>query len=374
MFRQKALDALNNPEKLDQPFQLIRPTFWALLISLSGFTIFIVLWSIFGRIPVRISGKGFLVEANTAQNLQAEQAGRLASYLVKPGDCIKKGDVVAKIDPGDFELKTDKLKGELSALKAQNLVENNLAKRQFEIANNDLNRLLPYRGNGAISEQTFIEKEGVLQQLRARLESERNNRNNLILNKQLEFDSTLKEESSKTSIRSPRNGCVSDVTSQIGQYIQPGASILELADSGSNTQLDSLAYFSPSDGKRIKVGQSVKITPTTTKAQRHGGIEGKVLSVKELPVSKESLMIRLGSASIVDSIFSGSQNQSVPLIEVRTSLRKDLKTYSGYYWGGGNGPDLKLTPGTPTELRILVEARQPISYLIPLLRDLSGIY
>ena len=281
---------------------------------------------------------------------------------------------MAKIDPGDFELKTDKLKGELSALKAQNLVENNLAKRQFEIANNDLNRLLPYRGNGAISEQTFIEKEGVLQQLRARLESERNNRNNLILNKQLEFDSTLKEESSKTSIRSPRNGCVSDVTSQIGQYIQPGASILELADSGSNTQLDSLAYFSPSDGKRIKVGQSVKITPTTTKAQRHGGIEGKVLSVKELPVSKESLMIRLGSASIVDSIFSGSQNQSVPLIEVRTSLRKDLKTYSGYYWGGGNGPDLKLTPGTPTELRILVEARQPISYLIPLLRDLSGIY
>ena len=150
--------------------------------------------------------------------------------------------------------------------------------------------------------------------------------------------------------------------------------IMELSNPGSNTNLDSLAYFSPSDGKRIKVGQRVQITPVTTKAQRHGGIEGKVISIKELPVSRESLMIRLGSTSIVDSIFSSSSNQSTPLIEVRTSLRKDPKTLSGYYWGGGQGPDLKMTPGTPTELRVLVEGRQPISYLVPLLRDLSGIY
>ena len=374
MFRQKALDALNTPEKLDQPIQLIRPTFWVLLISLSSLTIYLIIWSIFGRIPVRITGKGILAQTNTLQMLQSEQQGRLKNYNVKSGDCIKKGQVVATIDPEDFQLRIKKTKGELSALQGQNNVENELARKQLTIAQNDLNRLTPYRGQGSISEQTFIEKESLLQQLRARLESEMNNRRNLILNKQLELDATLKEQTSKTIVRSPRDGCVSDILAKIGQYLQPGSAVLELASSTANTSLDSLGYFSPNDGKRIRVGQSVRITPSTTNAQRHGGIEGTVLSVKELPVSKEALMIRLGNTSVVDSIFSGGQNQSTPLIEVRTSLRKDPNTYSKYYWGGGPGPELKLSPGTPTEIRVLVEGRQPISYLIPLLRDLSGIY
>jgi hypothetical protein len=47
---------------------------------------------------------------------------------------------------------------------------------------------------------------------------------------------------------------------------------------------------------------------------------------------------------------------------------------SGYDWGGGPGPDLQLTAGTPTEVRVLVEERRPISYVIPILRDLTGIY
>lgn len=374
MFRQKALDALNTPEKLDQPIQLIRPTFWALLLSLGGFTIYLVCWSILGKIPVRISGKGILVETNTLQTLQSEQPGRLVSFDVKSGDCIRKGQIVAKIDPDDFQLRINRLDSELFALQRQNTIEEELAQKQLAITENDLKRLAPYRGQGSIAEQTFIEKESVLEQLRARLESEANNRKNIILNKRLELDSTRKEQANKTLIRSPQDGCVSDILAKVGQYIQPGSTVLELASASSSTNLDSLAYFSPNDGKRIRVGQMVRITPSTTNAQRHGGIDGTVLSVKELPVSKEALMIRLGNGSIVDSIFNASQNQTTPLIEVRTSLKKDPSTYSKYYWGGGPGPELKLSPGTPTEIRVLVEGRQPISYLIPLLRDLSGIY
>ncbi|MFM9109687.1 MAG: hypothetical protein ACKOPN_03640 [Prochlorococcaceae cyanobacterium] len=57
-----------------------------------------------------------------------------------------------------------------------------------------------------------------------------------------------------------------------------------------------------------------------------------------------------------------------------TSLQRDPHSRSGYDWGGGGGPDLVLTAGTGTEVSVLVEGRQPISYVIPLLRDLSGIY
>ena len=59
---------------------------------------------------------------------------------------------------------------------------------------------------------------------------------------------------------------------------------------------------------------------------------------------------------------------------MRTRLRRSASTYSGYDWGGGDGPRLKLSAGTSTQVRVLVEQRQPISYLVPILRDLSGIY
>jgi len=59
---------------------------------------------------------------------------------------------------------------------------------------------------------------------------------------------------------------------------------------------------------------------------------------------------------------------------VLTSLQRKPSTLSGYDWGGGSGPNLKLSSGTPTSVRVLVEERRPISYVIPLLRDLSGIY
>jgi HlyD family secretion protein len=119
------------------------------------------------------------------------------------------------------------------------------------------------------------------------------------------------------------------------------------------------------------VGQSVQVTPDTTRAQRHGAIQGTVLSVQTLPVSEEALLNRLGSRSLVQQLTARGAGA---LIEVRTRLRRSASTYSGYDWGGGPGPRLMLSAGTPTQVRVLVEQRQPISYLLPILRDLSGIY
>ena len=55
-------------------------------------------------------------------------------------------------------------------------------------------------------------------------------------------------------------------------------------------------------------------------------------------------------------------------------MKRDSSTVSGYDWGGAPGPGMQVTAGTPTEVRVLVEERRPISYVIPILRDLTGIY
>ena len=80
IFRKSALDALSSPEKLDQPLQLLRPSQWLLLLSLGGFCTAILIWSIYGRLPVRIDGRGVLVRKNSLTQVQSEINGQVQSY------------------------------------------------------------------------------------------------------------------------------------------------------------------------------------------------------------------------------------------------------------------------------------------------------
>jgi HlyD family secretion protein len=118
----------------------------------------------------------------------------------------------------------------------------------------------------------------------------------------------------------------------------------------------------------------VRITPNTTRSQRHGGIRGRILSLSTLPVSREALRQRLGRETLVASVQPPGSGGNEPLIEAVTSLERNPRTFSGFDWGGGPGPELILSPGTSTEVSVMVEYRQPISYVIPLLRQISGIY
>ncbi|MFN7899667.1 MAG: hypothetical protein ACK5N0_08395, partial [Synechococcaceae cyanobacterium] len=61
-FRPEALQAQASPEQLDQPLPLLRPSLWALLLGLLLFTGAIVVWSVLGRVPVRIQGRGMLLQ------------------------------------------------------------------------------------------------------------------------------------------------------------------------------------------------------------------------------------------------------------------------------------------------------------------------
>ena len=127
---------------------------------------------------------------------------------------------------------------------------------------------------------------------------------------------------------------------QPGAVVNPGTSLFSLDRSDRRQELVSLAYFASQDGKRLKPGQIVRITPTTTKAQRHGGIRGRILSLRTLPVSREGLRQRLGLESLVQTVQPAGSSGNDPLIEAVTSLQRDPATRSGFDWGGGPGPDL----------------------------------
>ncbi|MCJ8279057.1 MAG: NHLP bacteriocin system secretion protein, partial [Rivularia sp. ALOHA_DT_140] len=60
-------------------------------------------------------------------------------------------------------------------------------------------------------------------------------------------------------------------------------------------------------------------------------------------------------------------------IEAIAKLEIDSKTLSGYKWSSSQGPRLEVSPGTTTTVRVTVEERAPITFVLPILREWSGI-
>jgi len=373
-FRQEALQAHISPEKLDQPLPLLRPSLWALLLGLLSFTGAIGVWSVLGRVPVRIQGRGVLLLPESLVPVQSPSGGPLQQILVREEQCVQARQPLARIDLVPLRGAIEAAERRIQQLRRQNQLAALQAQRERALAAADLERLLPYRSTGAIAEETFIDKERQLQRIDSQQLAESQQRLQGINDEALALRRQQREYQLSSLVLSPVAGCLVEQLVQPGAVVTPGTTIFSLDRRDRRQQLVSLVYFPSQDGKRLKPGQSVRITPTTTKAQRHGGIRGRILSLRTLPVSREGLRQRLGLESLVQTVQPPGSAGNEPLIEAVTSLQRNPRTRSGFDWGGGPGPDLRLTPGTGTEVSVLVEHRQPISYVIPLLRDITGIY
>jgi len=114
---------------------------------------------------------------------------------------------------------------------------------------------------------------------------------------------------------------------------------------------------------------AVQVIPDNVERNRFGGIIAKVVSVSPLPVTKEGALNTVGNAEMVQGLLTGPGSW----VEVTAQLQDDPSTFSGYRWSSSRGPRLKISPGTTTAARVTLERRAPASYVVPSLRDASGI-
>ncbi len=170
-------------------------------------------------------------------------------------------------------------------------------------------------------------------------------------------------------IKSDYSGRVLEISATPGQVIQRGTRIGLIAAQQPSAQLLSIAFFPVSDGKKIQSGMKLQVTPTNVQRERFGGIIGSVSKVSAFPVTKEGALSVVGSPEVVqDLMSSGAQ------IQVFAQLQPDAHTESGYKWSSSRGPQMEVTSGTTTTVRVTVEERAPITFVLPILRTWSGIY
>ena len=103
IFSKEALEAASNPDELDHPLQIVRAKLWIPIFGICVVALVGLTWSIFGRMPVNVTGFGVLINPGNVKIVQSQAPGLVEKVSVKPGDEIKEGDIVALLQQPALE-------------------------------------------------------------------------------------------------------------------------------------------------------------------------------------------------------------------------------------------------------------------------------
>ena len=474
IFRQKSLERLSSPDRLDQLMQVVSPKSWLPLATLGSLLLAGITWSILGRIPVTVEGRGVVIYPSKVVPLQSRIQGQINTLDLEVGDLVKKGDAIATVDKSDLNEQLELAQDKLDQLQRQDRDASSLqtergrrektaASEQREALNQrlkilqDLTPLLREKGlmsirserltlesrlaklreltpifdkrlktrqmlfeEGAISDDNLLQArqeyidntaqvndaESKLKQLDVKeaeaLQKYLSNLNEIedVQAQTRELDrqqATFAQEDLTTStnrikeiqetkreiaqlkqqiardgkIISQYTGRVLEVAVNPGQVLDAGTRIANINVEDSSSRLVGITYFPIKDGKKVQSQMKIQITPQIVKRERYGGIIGDVTKVSPFPITKEAAAKVIGNPEVVEGLTSSPEEG---LMQVSATLKSDGSTPSGYKWSSSSGPNLKISPGTTTVARVKLEERRPISYVIPLLRSISGIY
>jgi len=422
---------MSSPERLDQLIQIVSPNDWLLLGTTLAMMIFVVAWCIWGQLPTTVTGQGVIVRPRKIVEIQSPAAGRLVNFNLQVGDAVSQGDILGLIDQAEIrkQLQEDRLR--LEELESQDREKTALQKAQIRLEARDVESQKKYllmqiaNREESIKNSELLEpvlrkrrealREAVVEGLEPKVSSEMlqaereyydNQDQTSSLHTQLseieiqikqldtketELTRTLLEASTgrknqilelrkntalyevqierDTKIVCGHFGRIVEIAANLGQIVNQGARLASVEVQESTGKLVSVSYFPVRDGKRIKPGMRIQVTPETVKRERFGGILGKVTSVSAFPVTKEGATLLLGNPEVAGQLLKDE-----PQIEVVADLLDDASTFSGYRWSSSKGPPLPVTAGTTTNGRVTLEMRSPVSYILPFLRGVSGIY
>lgn len=407
VFREKALDKLQSPDRLNEMVTIISSHTWLVLLGASIVIGFFISWTIIGKLPTQIGGNGILLMSGGVMDVSAISQGQISEVYIKPGDAVTEGDILAEIKQPDLELKYLNSKEHVRLLKERfesiknyndkdlaqkrNLLEldaNNKNKRieknieRIEFVNNQIKSRTELLDQGLITNENLNQTKEMLfeieqQNLVLKNELEQIELNLFEQEKQTEFElsdlsgqiideeANLREIKSKldinSKIRSPYTGRVVELKVNAGKIIGSGAVILSIERTFSNEELEAIIYVPANQGKKIRSKMEVKISPSTVEVEKYGFIKGVVIQVSEYPASFEGMLNTLGNKELASTFFQGG----LPPLAVRVRLKKNLDVPSGYNWTSGEGPHTQIKSGTLCSAKIVVKNRRPISLIFP---------
>ena len=233
-------------------------------------------------------------------SLHFQVSGQINERFVEAGMKIKAKDKMLSVDSGDFidaveeskallEIKRDTIKRDMRLLE--------LIKQERELQEEEVKRLKQLDRNSITSKSNY---DQALQSLyRQQAEETRLNHSVNLARSELKVEqarlSKAKRNLERTQLISPFDGIINAVYVEVGDYVSPGQTALEIIQLD---ELDLNLEISGTTASKLELGQKIEIK--TEKDNR----EGEVISIALDPNSEtntHTLKIRLAS----NGLFSG---------------------------------------------------------------------
>ncbi|MEG3620133.1 NHLP bacteriocin system secretion protein [Magnetovibrio sp. PR-2] len=426
IFRQAAVDRLSTPENLDQAIRVTSPMGWFAAVVFVCFVISGVVWGIVGSVPIKVAGQGILISPSGVLDIVSASQGRIRTFQARPGEQVTAGDVVAHIEQPDLEHQLNSKKAELSELVLQLEQVQAFHQREMDIQLSVLQQRrinvqqsigflsdrLKWleeraRNEGKLQKKGYIQTQKVIDtkiEINTAREDLSKSQNALkeidleestlaiakereILDLRLkslvlgrEVESLEGQYERNTRLRSPYTGRIVELKLNPGEIVDTGVSVFSLlptqprsanvaTGSAQNeaNNLIAVLYVAPTDGKKIKTGMDVHISPSTVKQEEYGFILGQVRSVAEIPSTSQGMTRILKNEKLVETLSGGGAP-----FEITVELHRNPDTPSGFKWSSSQGPNVQMNPGTLADAKVTVRRVRLISVVIPALEQLLG--
>jgi HlyD family secretion protein len=421
IFREAALERLSTPDQLDRLVRVTRPLGWLALGVFFSVCSIALVWSCFAAFPMRVPALGMLVAEAGLMEVMAAHKGRVSALRVKPGDAVKAGQEVARLEQPDTSqelqlartevAELDEKHAALSALSGketrarghadddrrkailQAIVfkkeriawqEEKLAQEKDMVTRGFISRPRMISSqielNSARSDLASTENE--LKQLDAQQSGQTIDRQRPLMETEIRLNAARRKVAElqgrlarQISLVSPYDGVVAELKVNPGELVDAGASLFSVQREHEAQSLLAVIYVSPEEGKRITPGMVVQVSPSTVKREEFGFMLGTVARVASVPSTAEGMMRVLKNKPLTEKLSGGGAP-----FEVWVALERDPASVTGFRWSSFNpllmkntaakGPLLAIGSNTLVQAHVTVREKRLITLLIPGLEPL----
>jgi HlyD family secretion protein len=403
-------DTVRPGDVFDRPVRIVKPAGWlqlgAIVVALAG----ALIWAALLDVPVVVNGKGMILSIHGVAAVASPSRGTIAELMVKEGDDVRVGDLIARIEQPDLRMQhatkvamlkearerlarhEDLNRRTIETQRVADKVRTEAAQRRITLLGSELQVLRERDANlhdlskrGVVSRDQVLASEAKVHEVeieigsatseiaaissQADLQLLQQERDISAIRDQVSQLETETAETAKllavqSEIRSAYSGRIVELEASAGSFIEAGAPMMTLLRDDDNDPttgpLFALAYVPPADGKNIKTGARVLVAPSSVERSEYGMIRGVVRTVAETPSTTAGMMNVLKNDQMVKALSANG----APFM-VTIELQQDPKTRSGYAWSSSQGPDAHLTSGTVADSEIVVVERRLLGVVIP---------
>lgn len=375
LFRKSALEKLSSPERLDVLMKVTAPGGWIALWAIGFLLLALVVWSVVGSIAIKVEGKGILIRGGTVLEVGSLGAGRISEILIKPGDVVKPGQVVATLSLPDLQQRIANTREEIASLTgqgvsqraAQSAIQARLQRQAAELREK-IAQQEKLAARGLITRNQVMATRQELTSTEMQLaqgqftEAGMSNRLDDARRQLRELETQL---ATNAEVKSPYEGRVIELGVNPGDLVAAGTSVATLEP--VREEIRVIIYIPAQEGKKVQPGMRAYIAPSTVQPEEYGFMIGEVKAVSDYPASPEALLRVLRNAALVETLTG----RNAP-IEITAALIPDSATTSGFKWSSSSGPPMKVFSGTICSASVQVASKRPISYVLPIFKRAVG--